>query len=86
MTDNQNTDMYSSGVTLPFDAPAHFFAAPHKFFTVSNTPVQYGIHPQCKTLRNWNPLNVFSLATLVDARVCHTGQVEETRSDVPPEA
>ena len=39
----------------------------------SNTPVQYGIHPQCKTLRNWNPPNVLSLATLVDARVCHIG-------------
>ena len=36
----------------------------------SNTPVQYGIHPQCKTSRNWNPPNVLSLATLVDARVC----------------
>ena len=39
----------------------------------SNTPVQYGIHPQCKTSRNWNPPNVLSLATLVDARVCHIG-------------
>ena len=39
----------------------------------SNTPVQYGINPQCKTLRNWNPPNVLSLATLVDARVCHIG-------------
>ena len=35
----------------------------------ANTPVQYGIHRQCKTLRNWNPTNVLSLATLVDARV-----------------
>ena len=40
----------------------------------SNIPVQYGIHPQCKTSRNWNPLNVLSLATLVDARVCHIGR------------
>ena len=39
----------------------------------SNTPVQYGIHPQCKTSRNWNPPNVLSLATLVDVRVCHIG-------------
>ena len=39
----------------------------------SNTPVQYGIYLQCKTLRNWNPPNVLSLATLVDARVCHIG-------------
>ena len=39
----------------------------------SNTPVQYGIHPQCKTLRNWNLPNVLSLAILVDARVCHIG-------------
>ena len=41
----------------------------------SNTPVQYGIHTQCKTLRNWNPPNVLSLATLVDSRVCHIGTV-----------
>ena len=31
------------------------------------------IHPQCKPSRNWNPPNVLSLATLVDASVCHIG-------------
>ena len=55
----------------------------------SNTPVQYGIQPQCRTSSNWNPPNVLSIATLVDAREPGSvilGRVEEPRSDVPPEA
>ena len=48
-----------------------------------NTPVQYGIHPQCNTSRNWNPPNVLSLVRLGSVIL---GQVEDTRSDVPPEA
>ena len=62
----QNAEKWPTVCSLPFTRVLSV--------AESNTPVQYGIHPQCKTLRNWNTPNVLSLATLLDARICHIGK------------
>ena len=57
---------WPTGCSVSFQTGLKMCSLPFtRVFSVAdlNTPVQYGIHPQCKTSRNWNPPNVLSSCT-----------------------